>query len=1286
MHKRIAICFLLFINTFDIAYSQAPSSLFQINWQPPSVISLSDEKTQPVLAFTGAAYSVNDGYLPKYNQSIQLTGNERAFTTEFVNALYEPLTETENAIVGNTSKIDIQIKINTSVVTVKKKSHGVISFIPIRKDPNTGKLEKLKSFSLQNVPIPNNAIQSRSTHTYAANSVLQNGQWYKIAIANDGIYKITYSFLKNLGINVSAINPQNIRIYGNGGGMLPELNSTPRPDDLTENAIYVSGENDGVFNSIDYILFYGKGQVTWQYNDSTCPNFQHSVNLYADSAYYFITTDLGAGKRIQNQATSSLSPTNIVSSFDDYAYHEIDQVNFITSGKMWFGEYFENNPSATFSFSFPNIDNSATATVNANIASQCYTSAATYNISSQSGSTTISLASVTPDITVSDYATIGSGCYSFTPSNSQINVNITKQTSSAIAWLDYIEVNARRLLTMTGDQMIFRDTKSVGSSNVAQYNLTSTAAIQVWDITDLSNIKQQVLNTSGFNNQFVLPANELKQFIAYTGVSFLSPSACGMVNNQNLHALPNSNIIIVAYPDFYQQASQLASFHESKDGLSSVIVTPQEIYNEFSSGAQDISAIRDFVKMFYDRAATTAQLPQYLILFGDGSYDYKKRINPNTNYIPTYQSLNSVSKTNSYTSDDFYGLLDDGEGLWINDMVDIGIGRFTTDNKQDAQTVINKILSYTKTGIASTEQTSGNESPFGNWRNMICFIADDGDQDLHVSQADQEATFVDTTYNNYNISKIYVDAYHQETVPGGDRYPDVNNAILKIIEQGALIINWTGHGNPVQLSKNDILTGTAVAGLTNTNKLFFFVTASCEVSEYDNPAQISLGEQALLNPNGGAIALLSTTREVYSSSNFQLNQDFYQSAFTPINNNMPKLGDIYQYVKTQPGGNSINSRSFTLLGDPVLTLAYPKQTIVTDSINQSAITTLSADTLKALSFITISGHVNDENGNLINNFNGAAYPTVYDKVFSETTLSNKGTAVSPPFTFKLQTNMLFNGKVSVKNGNFKFSFVVPKDIAYQYGPGRISYYAENGTYDASGNNEKIIVGGYNKNAPVDNVGPSIHLYMNNDKFVFGGLTNENPDLYSVLYDDYGINIVGNTPGHDITAVLDANSSNPIILNDFFRSDLNTYKSGTITYPFQSLSVGQHNLKIKAWDVYDNSAEAYTEFIVANSSTVALSHVLNYPNPFTTKTQFYFEHNQANILFEVQIQIFTVTGKLVKTINQFVNSDGFRSDPIDWDGKDDFGDKIGRGVYVYSIKVTTGENGSAVKYEKLVILN
>ncbi|MCX6294927.1 MAG: type IX secretion system sortase PorU, partial [Bacteroidetes bacterium] len=958
--------------------------------------------------------------------------------------------------------------------------------------------------------------------------------------------------------------------------------------------------------------------------------------LYSDTAYYFINVDLGAGKRIQNQASSVLPPTNNVSSFDDYGFHENDNVNFIKSGRQWYGELFDNIVSYNFAFDFQNIDGTVPATVKAAIASRDITSAASYSVVSQTGSTNISIPS-TPGDSYSEYAVSGSGCFSFNPINPSVVVTVNKLTADAMGWLDYVEVNARRQLTMAGDQMAFRDAQSLGAGNIAQYTLGSTLPIQIWDVTDPTNVSLQSTSLVGSNFQFELPADTLREFVAFNGLSYYAPEISGKVANQNLHALSNKDFIIIAHPDFYTDALQLAAYHEAHDSLSTIVVTPQEIYNEFSSGAQDISAIRDFVKMFYDRATTASELPQYLLMYGDGSYDNKKRFASNTNFIPTYQSLNSSVLTNSYVTDDFYGLLDDGEGLWSpSDALDIGIGRLPVKNKTESNGVLNKIINYTRTGFVPTVTNNGcsnlsSNTTFGDWRNVVCFIGDDEDGGLHEMDANKLATMVDTADNDYNIEKIYLDAYVQEA-------------------KGCLIMNYTGHGGEVGLAHERIVEVSDINGWKNFNNLPLFFTATCEFSRFDDPERTSAGEYVLLNPVGGGIALFTTVRLVFASGNFALNRDFYQQAFTPIGGKMPRLGDLFYYIKNQPAGNSTNSRNFTLLGDPALTLAYPKYDVSTDTVNSIAVSVSSSDTLKALSLVTVSGFVRNSGGAILSSYNGVIYPTVYDKSQNITTLSND--AASPPFTFAVQKNILYKGKASVTNGAFKFSFVVPKDIEYAYGIGRISYYAENGTEDANGYYEKVIIGGSNDLAAADNVGPTVDLYLNDAKFVFGGLTDETPDLFAKLKDENGVNTVG----------------------------------GTIRYPFSELSEGKHTLSLKVWDVYNNSSQSYTEFIVARSAELALSHVLNYPNPFTTKTQFYFEQNQCCQVLNVQVQIFTISGKLVKNIDQYIQTEGFRSDPIEWDGRDDYGDKIGRGVYIYRIKVKTSEGSTAEKYEKLVILN
>lgn len=1275
--------------------NQPTERTYQISWNNPVSSTISENEVIKLINFSSAHYSFADGFLPRHYQNVEISGNENAIDVKLVNPLYQPLSDAEIALIKSPLQIGSEIKLDANVYVEQKQRKGVVSFVPIRKNAQTGKFEKLISYDLAVSPVNSNAIASVNRQP-AANSILKSGKWYKIAVATDGIYKLSYAFFKTLGIDVDALNPKNIRIYGNGGGMLPKLNSAPRADDLLENAIVVEGEADGVFNKEDYVLFYGQSPNKWFYNANNVPAFSHEVNLYSDSTYYFINIDKGTGKRILTQASSTATVTNVVNSFDDYAFHESNDKNLINSGNQWFGEFFDNIDSYDFSFSFPFIETTSPVTVKVNMAARSENGTASFSINSQSGVSSIAIPSINGGSY--EYAQTGATSFDFNPTDPTVSVKVTKQTPGAIGWLDYIEVNVRRKMVMAGNQLSFRDTKAVGAGHVAQYALSVNSPVTIWDVTDPNNVYLQSVNATNTVVGFTLPSDVLKEFIAFNGLNYLTPTFSGLVENQDLHGLSNRDYVIVAHPDFLTEALQLAAIHEKEDNLSTVVVTPQQIYNEFSSGAQDITAIRDFVRMFYNRATTVSERPKYLLLFGDGSYNNKKGSVGNTNFIPTYESDNSVNLTASFVSDDFYGLLDSTEGVFSpnsqGEAIDIGIGRFPVKTKLEAQAALNKIINYIKTGVPPTTANNGcsnnQSSPFGDWRNVVCFIADDDDSDLHLLGAEKLADTMGFYHNEYNIDKIYLDAYKQESTPGGERYPDVNDAIDKRIEKGCLILNYTGHGGEVGLAHERVVDVSMINKWSNFNNLPLFFTATCEFSRYDDPNRTSAGEYSFLNPKGGAIALFTTVRLVYASFNSDLNESFFKAAFTPINGTMPRLGDVFQIMKSQPGNLNLNSRNFSLLGDPALRLVYPKYNIVTDSVNNTVVTSTTTDTLKALSLVTITGHI-ETNGAVLNKYNGVLYPTVYNKAQNITTLGNNppnsnSNGGSPPYTFTLQKNVLYKGKVSITNGYFKFEFIIPKDIAFQYGVGRISYYAENGYEDANGYYKKILIGGVNDSAGVDKTGPEIGLYMNDAKFINGGLTNEKPDLFAILKDANGVNTVGNGIGHDITAVLDVNTDHSIILNDYYQADLNSYKSGTIRYPFKDLSEGKHTLSLKVWDVYNNSSQSTTEFVVSESPTLALSHVLNYPNPFTTKTQFFFEHNQCCQLLNIQLQVFTISGKLVKNINKFVQAEGYRSDPIEWDGRDDFGDKIGRGVYIYRLKVKTSQGTTAEKYEKLVILN
>ncbi|MQY79206.1 MAG: type IX secretion system sortase PorU, partial [Bacteroidetes bacterium] len=718
-----------------------------------------------------------------------------------------------------------------------------------------------------------------------------------------------------------------------------------------------------------------------------------------------------------------------------------------------------------------------------------------------------------------------------------------------------------------------------------------------------------------------------------------------------------------------------AEYHINSDNLAIEVVTPGQIFNEFSSGAPDVAAIRDFVKMIYDRG-TPENLIKYLLLFGDGSFDNISEHENNTNYILTYQSENSIRPTQSYVTDDFFGLLDDTEG-GSDGLIDIGIGRLPVTTVEEAQEIVDKITRY------------GNPEAMGDWRNNICFIGDDEDNNIHMRDANTLATFIDTVYPSFNVQKIFLDAYPQVSSPRGESYPEVNTAINNRINSGALIINYTGHGNERGLAHEQILSMDDIPSWKNKNRLPLFITATCEFSRFDDidreingeiKRKTSAGEKVILNTLGGGIGLLTTTRLVYSSPNFILNQNFYKYAFKRDSQMKPyKLGDILRLTKNV-SGSGINKRNFTLLGDPALALSYPLYNIITDSINGHDIET--ADTLEALSRVTISGHIENLTGEIMDTFSGIVYPMVFDKPSTVTTLGNDET---PVMQFMVQDNVLYKGKASVSNGNFSFSFVVPKDISYNIDYGKISYYATNSVFDANGVYKEILIGGFSTDYLSDEEGPEIELYMNNRNFVSGGITDENPKILAFISDPNGINTVGNGIGHDITAVLDDDYRNLIVLNNYYESDLNSYQSGKVEYPLSGLSEGNHIIVLKIWDILNNSAEASIEFVVTRSSGFIIEELFNYPNPFTDNTSFVFEHNQAESELNILLQVFTLSGKIIKTIETQIYSDGFRSDPIIWDGLDDHGNKIGTGIYIYRLQVRSSNDQMVVKTQKLVIL-
>jgi hypothetical protein len=1011
--------------------------------------------------------------------------------------------------------------------------------------------------------------------------------------------------------------------------MLPVMNQGSRPDDLLENAVFFEKGSDGVFNQGDYILFYGQGADIWTYDESKT-FFNRTVHDYASFSYYYLTDDPGAGKQMQVAASPSGPSNYTVTQYDDIRHHELDDINLLGSGQEWYGEHFDIVTEQTFILDGADI--LLTEDVKVRINAVARASATTsFQISANGRSIgSLQMAGTVLSSETLPYANTDDETFSFTPTADvkSITMRYNKNLASAQAWLNFITFNARSALSLKSPSLIFRDQLSFGAGNISEFHITDAQDAMVWDISNPTMARIMNTTMEGSTLKFTTNTDSLKEFIVFTGrgnTPILEGDDVGPVPNQNLHGL--------------------------------------------SSGKPDVAAIRDFLKMLYDRAATEEDMPKYVLLYGDGSYHNKGTDANNTNFILTYQSANSLSPVSSFVTDDFFGLLDDNEG-GSTGLMDIGVGRFPVSTQAQARDAMNKTISYDQ------------PDKMGDWRNIICFIGDDQDYNLHMRQADELATYVEANYPSFSIGKIYLDAYPQISTPSGNRYPDVNEALNQRVNKGALIINYTGHGGENGLAHERILTINDIVSWQNRDKLPLFMTATCEFSRFDDYEHTSAGELVFLNPDGGGIALFSTTRLVYAGPNHALNERFYQHVFTLDGQNRHyRLGDVMRLTKNNTSAG-INKRNFTLLGDPALVLAYPINRIRVLTVNGTDISQ-ATDTLKALGKVTITGMVEDELGNPLPSFNGIIYPTVYDKKSGIKTLSNDG---DPVMTFSLRDRILYKGKASVNNGNFSVQFVVPKDISYNYDYGKLSFYAADNMEDASGSSEQVIIGGSADSIANDSEGPEIKIFMNDENFVFGGMTDANPQLLIFVSDSNGINTIGSGIGHDLTAIIDQKTKQTIVLNDFYEADTDSYQSGKIRYPLKSLEAGQHHLKIKVWDVYNNSSEDYIEFVVNTESDLVLKHVLNYPNPFTTHTQFFFEHNQPDSDLDVLIQVFTVSGKLVKTLEQHVSSTGYRSAPIDWDGLDDFGSRIGRGVYVYRVKVRTSLGQTAEKFEKLVILN
>lgn len=1169
-----------------------------------------------MLPFEGEGHL--DGGLPVYRFRLPVQNHvmPNSIGVQLDNVIWQPSEDYDAASIPFGDA-----KVNHGLVYIRKQAFVEVELVPLRN--RDGNVERITDFDISVAYSTDDVVRlkSASADAFAANSVLSSGRWLKIAVNQTGVHRIPYSTLSSWGFS----SPANVSVFGFGGQMVPQVNSADRPDDLPQVAVWHHNNN---------LYFFANGPVSWQWNDNI-KMFTHTLHFYSEKAFYFLTEDAPQTIQVATLPAEVRTPNYEVTHFDERMYHENELVNIITSGRKWYGERFNVSErlERNFEFQFPSRDVAKPVKINTAVVgrSAAVNSFEYYVNDAVAPSLVLMVPAVSLSGSDSFFAQEQSGTASFTSGGQNVNIRMryTDQAPTSFGRLDYITLNARSHLQMHGAQLLFRDYESGKAGNISRFTLGNVLAeTRVWDVTNILTPADMPSVHSNNRLEFVAESASYREYVAFNPSGQLPvPERVGVVANQDLHATQPVDYVIVAHRDFLSFANQLAAIHQQHNGLSTLVVLDEQIFNEFSWGHRDPTAIRSFMRMLYERAGDDrAKAPKYLLLFGNGSYDNRTENPATRSLIVTYQSENSIHRTNSYVTDDYFGFLDRNEGTDIRfDRLDIGIGRFPVRNVDDARVAVNKIRSYYE-----------NQDP-GQWRKLVTFIADDGDFNIHQRDADFLAQKIENSHQEFDVRKIYLDNYRKTTVSTGKLSPDAHNYINRTVNEGTLIMNYVGHGNPRYLADEMLITNNSISNWTNMRRLPLFVTATCEFSRFDNPAEVSAGEQIFLTPNGGGIGLLTTTRVVFSSLNFQLNNAFFNHVFKKNEDgSKPSLGDIIMNTKNS-AGSSVNKLNFLLLGDPAVKLLYPDYYINTLSVNGNPVGA-ELDTLKALSKAVLQAEVTDRNGQRLADFNGTVDVTVYDKPMNVRTLGNDG---ATPFEFSHFVNILFKGKATVVNGEFSTEFVVPHDIRYNFARGKISYYAHSPQYgEAFGAFRDIVVGGFDVNALPDNDGPEVNLYLNHPSFKPGDVTGSSPMLYVNVFDPSGINTSGSGIGHDIILIINGNRNEPIVLNNYFQAKPDTYKEGQIVFQLPVLPAGSHQLALRVWDTHNNSTIVETHFVVGTGSDLKISNFTWSPNPISGQATGYFafdleEPNAALIITaEVMDLNGATTGKqILRTVAQ-----------------------------------------------------
>ncbi len=1107
-------------------------------------------------------------------------------------------------------------------------------------------------------------LQALNASHYASQSQLADGLWVKIAVYESGIHQITYRELSKWGFS----NPEAVTIFGYGGAMLPETFSEDAPDDLSQIPILHTGSK---------ILFYAQGPITWTYNGKT-QEYDHEQNTYSTAGYYFLT-DSKSNEAIMTDRSFPNGTAGLtdITSFDEHAVYEQELYSPGSTGRLFLGEDFRYTTSRNFTFELPGVDNSEPVKLRTSFGAKIV--GGTGKIVFSRNGQTLS------ENSTDNISACSESAYEFVKMTStlkEINLDseelsftlLFRQNSGSLslARLNYFRFNYKRKLQLYNGSIQFR-LKQLPENSC--YNLQGYSSnIHIWDISDPQNPVNIIPHIENGNARFV-PTKAHEEYVAFdeqatqTSVSFVETVA-----NQNLHGMATPDLIILTPKEYISYAQSIAQLHSEIDGLEVAVIDHTKVFNEFSSGTPDATAYRRLMKMFFDREGGINGKQLYLLLFGKGLYDNRK-IGETGKYVKyptllTYQYGSGTDERASYTTDDYFGFLDDDSGTRIAaDKLRVSVGRLPIKSEQEAKDVISKLTNY----LANNDK--------GSWKNQVCVVADDENYATHMEQAEDICNILENSDANCFINKIYTDAYTAEITSTGRTYPSAKKKLFQVLDDGVLVIDYIGHGSTVAWTHEDLLNITDIQSMY-LKRLPLFITATCDFGRYDHE-DISAGEILCLNPSGGGIALITTTRVVYISNNHYLNTGVAQQVFKKDENfEYPRLGDILRKAKCNILQTDSNKLNYTLLGDPALKLLYPEYKIKVTEINGYDISQ-TVPTIQARDSVFIKGEIYTPQGEKATDYNGIICPTVYDSKINRVSYGygDEGKA----FEFSERSNRLYVGKDSIVNGQFEISFKVPREINFADDLGLINLYCYNDEgQEGSGNESNFIVGGFNDSSNDDFDGPEIYYaYLNSDDFQNGDEVNESPLLIAEVYDPSGINISDAGIGHQMTVTID-NQTIHSDVSSYFEPTVGEFGRGVITYPLSELSEGDHTLRLKVWDTENNSSEVELNFTVKTGLKPVIYDLYADQNPASTSTNFYLRHNRPDAIINVTISVYNLMGVEVWQYTGKGLSDMFKSYPINWDLTDSSGNRVPGGIYLYKAIISTDNEHEATRSKKLCV--